>query len=480
MAGYIDFTEEQKQRANSVDLVDYLRRRGEKLTRSGREWRWERHNSVTIQGSAWYRHKTDEFGHALDFVQEFFNLSFPEAMLELLGGINGADFKQENKAERPPQKPFALPEANSDMHRVIAYLLKNRFIDRDVLTFFAKGKLIYEDKKYHNAVFVGYDENGVARHAHKRGTYSEGKSYRVNVEGSDPRYSFHYIGSGDTIYVFEAPIDMLSFITLHKNDWWKNSYVALNGVGTQTMLHILDTCPRIKNVAVCLDHDPAGIEMSEKAMDQLKEHGGCEMIARLQSVFKDWNEDLKAKHGAEPIPAKEHPRIEGFRDMCKTLLETCKNMPASSNAQYNLIDHLQNLRSFLQSGIAPVGKEAKIMHALKETAVNALLASGHEYRQLGEPKEVPLLVNELHDRYRVYQDRSSLRNQARDIRRDAAEVTEMLKSTGIRSEQDKRLLIEKYMGLALDCAKAHISVDFQSQAQMQRQEDQATNFNMAM
>lgn len=480
MAGYIDFTEEQKQRANSVDLVDYLRRHGEKLTRSGREWRWERHNSVTINGSAWYRHKTEEYGHALDFLQEFFDLSFPEAMLELLGGLNSVEFKQETSTERPPQKPFALPEANDDMHRTFAYLLQKRFVDRDVLSFFAKEKLVYEDKKYHNAIFVGYDENCVARHAHKKGTYSEGKSYRVNVEGSDPRYSFHYIGTNDTLYVFEAPIDMLSFITLHKNDWQKNSYVALNGVGTQAMLHILDTYPHIKKVAICLDHDPAGIEMSEKAMDQLKERGGCEKITRLISVYKDWNEDLKAKHGVQPIPAKEHPRIEGFHSICGLLTEICKNMRIGPNAQYDLIDHLRKLRPFLQNGSVPVGKEGEIMQALKGTAIDALLASGKEYRQLGEPKEASLLVKELHTRYHVYQDRSSLRNQVRDIRRDADEITAELQIPGIRSEHDKRLLIEKYMGLALDCAKAHISVELQCQTQMQRQEEQTANFNMTM
>ena len=34
---YIPFTDEQKQLANSVDLAEYLRVRGEKLERIGRE-----------------------------------------------------------------------------------------------------------------------------------------------------------------------------------------------------------------------------------------------------------------------------------------------------------------------------------------------------------------------------------------------------------------------------------------------------------
>ena len=96
-------------------------------------------------------------------------------------------------------------------------------------------KLIYEDKQYHNAVFVGLDENGIARHAHKRGTYTQGEPYKGNTEGSDPRYSFHWIGKSDRLYVFEAPVDMLSFITLHPKDWMNHSYVTLDGVSEHAM-----------------------------------------------------------------------------------------------------------------------------------------------------------------------------------------------------------------------------------------------------
>ena len=73
------------------------------------------------------------------------------------------------------------------------------------------GVFIDQTKVYHNAVFVGFDERGVARHAHKRGLYTQGKSYRGNIEGSDPRCSFHWVGTSDRLYVFEAPIDLLAF-----------------------------------------------------------------------------------------------------------------------------------------------------------------------------------------------------------------------------------------------------------------------------
>ena len=56
MSTYIHFTEEQKQRAASVDLEEFLRCRGEKLLASGREKRLARDHSVTIRGNEWYDH----------------------------------------------------------------------------------------------------------------------------------------------------------------------------------------------------------------------------------------------------------------------------------------------------------------------------------------------------------------------------------------------------------------------------------------
>lgn len=70
-------------------------------------------------------------------------------------------------------KPFVLPPKNDTMRRVFAYLLNHRGIDRDVLCAFVRKGMVYESADYHKVVFVGYDQNGVARHAHKRGTGSK-------------------------------------------------------------------------------------------------------------------------------------------------------------------------------------------------------------------------------------------------------------------------------------------------------------------
>ena len=243
MGTYIHFTDEQKQRANSVDLVDFLERQGEKLLRSGREKRLASDRSITVRGNRWFDHETREGGLAIDFLQNYYGLSFPEAVTRLLGEEGEIIYKTAGIKEQEKRRPFIAPQKNSDMRRVFAYLIKQRHIDRDIISFFARKKILYEScelskdktKEYHNAVFVGIDENGTPRHAHKQGIYTKGKKFKGNIENSDPCYSFNYIGRSNKLYVFEAPIDMLSFITMYQKDWKYDSYVSLCGVSEQAM-----------------------------------------------------------------------------------------------------------------------------------------------------------------------------------------------------------------------------------------------------
>lgn len=301
MTQYIHFTEEQKQRANSVELEDFLERQGEQLIRSGRDKRLKSDRSITVRGNRWFDHSTEKGGLAIDFVQKFYGVSFQEAVVLLLGGEKGIEFKQTSKStDEQEKKRFVLPEANSDMRRVFAYLIKQRFIDRNVLACFAREKLLFEDAKYHNAVFVGFDEKGVARHAHRKST-ATGSGFRINVEGSNPAYSFHYISKNShphTLFVFEAPIDLLSYISLHPQNWENSSYVALNGVSGQPILKLLELYPQLQRVSLCLDNDKAGLKAAGR-IHKTMQRQGLEDVVYDVSAHKDWNEDLIASYSQE-------------------------------------------------------------------------------------------------------------------------------------------------------------------------------------
>ena len=315
---YIPFTDEQKQLANSVDLAEYLRVRGEKLERVGREHKLiycdssGRHDSITLRGSTWFDHKNQVRGGAIKFMQEFYDMDFQTAVQELLGQrVTPLSHSPPKVSAKEEKKEFRLPQANTNMHRVYAYLIKQRFIAPDIISYFAKQHTLYEEKEHHNAVFVGVDENGVPRQAHKRSTNSYGNSFRITCQGSDTRYSFAKFGKSSRLYVFEAPIDMMSFLTLYSKDWQQHSYIAMNGVYENAVLTALKNHSNLREIVLCVDNDEGGIEAVDRLRDILHENG-YPNVKRLAPEFKDWNECLKSQNGVEPLPAVPHKRKDEY------------------------------------------------------------------------------------------------------------------------------------------------------------------------
>ncbi len=288
------YTEEQFAKAASVDLVDMLIRKGEKLKREGSVYRWLRYDSTIIQGNKWYRHSKCIGGTAVGFMKEFYGMSFREAMAALLEGESGQEFVPSSKTVEE-KAVFLMPEISKNMHRTFAYLIKTRKLDSDIVDYFVKQKKIFETKKHHNVAFVGYDENGEIKQAHLRSTYSD-KTFYQDVEGSEKKYYFRYIGTSNIVYVFEAPIDMLSFICLHKENWRDHSYVALGGVAIDALINVLDAHSFIDKVFLCTDNDFAGHQTAKRIGEELALRGVY--WERLTPEAKDWNDDLTSQEQA--------------------------------------------------------------------------------------------------------------------------------------------------------------------------------------
>lgn len=164
MSKFIPFTEDELYRAHHKDIKEYLESIGEKVLRSGTEYMWAAHDSVKFRGHVWYRHSTGDKGTAVNFLMEFFGFSFQDAVITLLDGNYKAtkktrpmDFANEKSIIHKKDKVI-LPQRNQDNKRLYAYLCKARCVNINVVYYFIKKQLIYEDKNNHNIVFIGKDK----------------------------------------------------------------------------------------------------------------------------------------------------------------------------------------------------------------------------------------------------------------------------------------------------------------------------------
>lgn len=303
MGKYVHYTQEEKERANRVNLEELLLRSGEELLPSGREKRLGSNHSITICGNCWYDHAEEKGGLAIDFVKMYYGKTFSEAMAFLLSeeGVLPA-VAVDTLTEQKEKKPLEVPPKSRDMKRLYAYLIKKRKLDVKIVNHFVRIGLLYESseqskktgKFYHNAIFVGKDAAGTIQHIHKKGLYSGGKNFKGNQEGNNPAYSFQYRGKSDKVYVFEAPVDLLSYLSMYPQKWQQHSYIALMGVGGKALMQFLEERPDVTTVVFALDNDPAGQKAIARLAGQVTNLPRDYQIQVEQSILKDWNEDLQA------------------------------------------------------------------------------------------------------------------------------------------------------------------------------------------
>ena len=303
----MNYTQAQIDRANAVSLEDFLRTQGETLIKSGREYRWKEHDSLTVRGNKWFRHSQSKGGYPIDFVMEFYGKSFPEAV-QLLTGESGEGQSEANTA---PPTAFHLPLHNRTADRAIQYLCESRGLNKTLVEAFLLSGDIYEDAKRHNVVFVGRDRSGTPRYAHVRGTADP---FRQDITGSDKSYPFRYEGNGNQLFVFEAPIDLLSFICLYPQDWQTRSYLALGGVSGKALDRFLSERKDTRKVFLCLDSDTAGSEACTRLAQSIPSEIA---VIRLVPARKDWNDVLRQqgdipsrKFIAETITLRELPTAQ--------------------------------------------------------------------------------------------------------------------------------------------------------------------------
>ena len=287
------YTQTQIDRANAANLEDFLRAHGETLVRSGKEYRWKAHDSLTVCGNKWFRHSQSKGGFPVDFVMEFYGKSFPEAV-QMLTGEPG---ETQPEADPVPSPAFRLPLRNVTNANILNYLTQERKLSPSLVNFFIVAGDIYEDAAYHNVVFVGRDADGHPRYASSRGIREK---FRQDAAGAEKAFGFAHRGTDKQLLVFEAPIDLLPFIELFPKNWQQHNYLSLGGVSGKALQQFLSERPDVERVFLCLDADKAGEDACKRLAALLPD---TVSVTRIQPCMKDWNDVLV--HRAE-IPNRNY------------------------------------------------------------------------------------------------------------------------------------------------------------------------------
>ncbi len=297
-ANYQIYNDEDIAKANAVSIPDLARSKGYNVKDVNQRWaevKGQGGLSIDKAGNRWYCHSTRKGGGPIQLVMYLDGSSWQDAMSELLNGESSYSRYVPSKELIVEKKDFALPEKNNTYRHIFAYLGQTRKIHQEVIKEFVDKKLLYENNKK-SCVFVGIDKEGNHKYACIRSTNTNGASFKGEASGSDKRFGFAKIGSNDRLTIVEAPIDLLSYMSIYHYHGLgykiQNDHIlSLGGVSDVALKQYLMDHPEIKQIQMGLDNDTAG---NEACNDIFKQYSSKYKIKRISFKEKDFNEVLKA------------------------------------------------------------------------------------------------------------------------------------------------------------------------------------------
>lgn len=318
------FTAEELDIAKQADLCAVAERMGYTVKRIGHYHTLKEMDSIRIyERSHWCRFsrrydKGENGGSQIDFLRVFAGMDVKEAVFWLLDFVGYRREESVRKIQNtvPHQrkeekkKPFVLPEFAGSNVYLYRYLEHERGIARPVIDFFVGKGILYEAKNYHNIVFVGTDRDGVPKFASMRGVFDRnGKGFKCDVAGNDKRYGFHlYYGKSKKVVVFEAAIDLMSYITMFPKD--KASMVALGMLADAPLETFLAEHPEMEEIWFCLDNDGPGRKAAASLQQKYAEKGYRTDVFLPPEPYKDFNQwNVEMRKAKEQGEIRENARV---------------------------------------------------------------------------------------------------------------------------------------------------------------------------
>ena len=260
--------------ARQVDLLTYLKNYEpyELVEVCRNTYTTKSHDSLKISNGLWYWFTKGVGGKsAIDYLIKVRNFTFINAVQTVLGNIKMQAPVQYKQQEKNKEKHLKVPIKAVNNDRAINYLL-SRGIDKDIINYCIENKLLYQEEKTNNVVFIGYNNDNIPSYAFGRATNQE--RFMREATGSNKRYSFKIKADKESniVHLFESSIDLLSYATLlhlENKNWRAENLLSLGGIYSSkydvektkipvSLTEFLERNPNINEIYLHLDRDLAG------------------------------------------------------------------------------------------------------------------------------------------------------------------------------------------------------------------------------
>ena len=307
--------------ARQVDLLTYLKNYEpyELVEVCRNTYTTKSHDSLKISNGLWYWFTKGVGGKsAIDYLIKVRNFTFINAVQTVLGNIKTQAPVQYKQQEKNKEKHLKVPVKAVNNDRAINYLL-SRGIDKDIINYCIENKLLYQEEKTNNVVFIGYNNDNIPSYAFCRATNQE--RFMREATDSNKRYSFKIKADKESniVHLFESSIDLLSYATLlhlENKNWRAENLLSLGGIYSSkydvektkipvSLTEFLERNPNINEIYLHLDRDLAGRNASSFFQQVLSKN--YKVYNHTIPFGKDVNEYLCLKTGIKKIE-KERSR----------------------------------------------------------------------------------------------------------------------------------------------------------------------------
>ncbi|HFI0543440.1 TPA: hypothetical protein ACGOXQ_002125, partial [Streptococcus suis] len=404
-----------KAQAKALSILEVAKRLGMEMERiSHKEYYWKEHDSFkinTVKNTwTWYS-RTGKFGDTINLVQEIKGVSYKEAMTFLETGNfpEATIVEEERKHFRYTLAPYEQP-----FRKARSYLKETRGLSDETIDFFLeKGVLAeasYRDRDGYVEdvlVFKFLDQNHHIVGASLQGLSPfpdrhDGKGYlkKIMYQSEGIAGLNVAIGSPKRLIVAEAPIDLMSYYELHKDELEDVCLVAMDGLKEGTLsryaMEVLQERGAAKEVV--LDYT--------QSKDLIRASNFLSETARLTNLFHDNNHqdfltlavdnDKAGQDFIDQLQEKKIPVVDGRPPLATNEKKMDWNAYLQLKKKGQLMEH-QSKRLTQNKEVEPHRKETKSKKT--KTAeehyfdwIERMAATVQEQLQLPSP---PTLASEL-------------------------------------------------------------------------------------